>query len=230
MSSKLLIAIKSCQQHRAEGFHNAIRSTWGRDLKPLGIDLKFFMGKRPDSDRQSIRYENDEVVVKAADDYNSLPFKTREICRWASGKKIDHVFLADNDTFLIPKKMLESGFDKADYAGRFNGNTTTPLLNYRAVGREGQVEYLPTCYPWASGGYGYFLSQKSLSEISFEHPNIWAEDLWVGQVLGPFIAVKELKVLDTTDMGYSFHFPAHQFKQGYTLELKWMEQMYKEHQ
>ena len=34
--TKLLIAVKSCQQDLARGFHDVIRETWGRDAKSVG--------------------------------------------------------------------------------------------------------------------------------------------------------------------------------------------------
>src|SRR6266446_7403271 len=137
--TKLLIAVKSCQAHLARGDHNVIRSTWGKDAKALGIDVRFFVG----ADAKS--YQSDEVHIKCGDDYNSLPYKTREICRWANGKAVDYLFLCDNDTFLIPKKMLQCGFEKYDYTGKISQPVNKPF-KYQHTGREGQKEYHERCY------------------------------------------------------------------------------------
>jgi hypothetical protein len=219
---RFLIAVKSCQRDLKLGFHTVIRSTWGKDAKALGIDVRFFVGA------EATPYQSDEVHVKSADDYNALPYKTREICRWANGKMLDYVFLCDTDTFLIPKKMLECGFDKYDYVGKIDKTPGVPFP-YVAVGREGQQEHHSRCYSWCSGGYGYFLSRKAFQEVAFEHPMSYAEDLWVGQVLGPMIAQGEITVLNTGRDIYSFHHPQH--GELYSLEpLKaWQEQMYREH-
>jgi len=219
--TKLLIAVKSCQRDLKLGFHDVIRTTWGKDAKALGIDVRFFVGA------EAIPYQSDEVHVKSADDYNALPYKTRDICRWANGKMVDYVFLCDTDTFLVPSKMLMCGFEKYDYVGKIDKTPGVPFP-YVAVGREGQQENHPKCYSWCSGGYGYFLSRKAFQEVAFEHPTSYAEDLWVGQVIGPMIAKGEMTVLTTPINAYSWHHPQH--GEIYTLDAMkgWMEKMYVE--
>jgi hypothetical protein len=128
----------------------------------------------------------------------------------------------------VPRLMLESGFQASDYAGRFNGNTDRLITNYHAVNRDGQVESHATCYPWASGGFGYFLSRRAFSLVSDSNPTSWAEDLFVGQVLGGAATNGQIVILDTTDQKYSDHFPAHAYKSGYDLKFGWMEQKYRE--
>jgi hypothetical protein len=219
---KLLICIKSCQRDLERGDHNVIRSTWGKDAKTLGIDVKFFVGSN------CSKYESDEVHLKCDDSYDALPYKTREICKWASGKLIDYIFLCDTDTFVIPKLLLESGFETADFAGRFNGNISKPF-RYEAVDRNGVAEVHERCYPWASGGLGYFLSKKAFTEIAFEHPTSWAEDLWVGDVLGKLAATGEVSILDISERNYSFHFPQATYKSQYDPKFGWMEHMYTRH-
>jgi hypothetical protein len=218
--TKLIICVKSCQAHKERGDHNIIRSTWGKDAKALGIDVKFFVGSN------FTRYEQDEVHVQCDDSYNGLPYKTREICKWATGKMVDFIFLADNDTFLVPRKMLQCGFENYDYVGKIDRDPKVPF-EYEASSRERYLKM--STYPWASGGFGYFLSRKAFTEVAFAHPNTWAEDLWVANVLGPMTAAGEIKVLSTPSNVYSFHHPKH--GEIYALEpLKnWLEQMQKIH-
>ncbi len=213
--TKLLIAVKSCQRDLKLGFHNVIRSTWGKDAKALGIDVRFFVGA------EATPYQSDEVHIKSADDYNALPYKTRDICRWANGKMVDYIFLCDTDTFLIPRKMLECGFELHDYAGKISQPVNKPF-------REGQKEYHERCYPWASGGYGYFLSRKAFQEVAFEHPMSQCEDLWVGNVIGKAAATGEMSILSTPANVYSWHHPQH--GEVYTLDAmrNWQEKMYLE--
>ncbi len=45
-------------------------------------------------------------------------------------------------------------------------------------------------YSWASGGYGYFLSPKAQAVVGTTPPMIWAEDMYVGQVMGPLVDLK----------------------------------------
>jgi len=219
--TKLLIAVKSCQRDLKLGFHDVIRTTWGKDAKALGIDVRFFVGA------EAIPYQSDEVHVKSADDYNALPYKTRDICRWANGKMVDYVFLCDTDTFLVPSKMLMCGFEKYDYVGKISQPVDKPF-RYEHTGREGQKEYHEHIFPWASGGYGYFLSRKAFKEVAFEHPMSQCEDLWVGQVVGKMAAAGEASVLSTPANEYSWHSPNH--GEIYTLDVLkgWMEKMYVE--
>jgi Galactosyltransferase len=222
--AKLMICVKSCQRDLALGFHDVIRSTWGRDAKALNIETRFFMGV---ADNKSYSPRPDEVYVKCGDDYNSLPYKTREICRWANGKMVDYIFLCDNDTFLIPRKMLQCGFEKHDYVGKI-GEPVNKRFRYEHTGREGQKEIHERCFQWASGGYGYFLSRKAFQEVAFETPTSSCEDLWVGQVIGRLAAEGEASILSTPADAYSWHSPHH----GEIYDLKtlkdWQTRMHAE--
>jgi len=224
----LMIAIKSCKADLDRGLHDCIRATWGQDFRNTNVLVRFFIGHQgadyfmshPKADSRTLR--SDEVVADSADDYNSLPFKTRAICHWALGKKIDHVFLADTDTYVKADKLLTCGYQRFDYTGKI----TRPIgetFPYDAVDRSGKTTFISDCHPWASGGYGYFLSREAMFLIADTFPKGWAEDLWVGQVLGPELAKGDMMALDLPAGSYSQHFPAHKYKQGYEPKLKWME-------
>jgi len=216
--TKLQIAVKSCAGHLDLGFHQKIRETWGQ-----GLDVKFFIGEN------FRKHEADEVIVDAPDDYHSLPRKTRAICQWATGKAIDYLFLCDTDTYVIPNKLLTSGFENYDYAGKIDRPFGEPFP-YNAINRDGQSTFYPRCYPWASGGYGYFLSRKAYTIIADKNPaGFWAEDLWIGQVLGPLYATAQIVMMNLPGGTVSEHFPSHVYKSGYDLSFGWMEQMRQEH-
>jgi hypothetical protein len=215
----LLIAVKSCEQHRKAGFHEVIRKTWGAKL-PAGVDLKFFVGGGPSSD---VSMKDDEYDLFIGDGYHSLPFKTLEIARYAWAHRYDHVFLCDTDTFIIPSRLVSCGYEKFDYAGKI----TKPVgstFHYDAVDRNGNKEIHEHCYPWASGGYGYFLSRDAAEIISRNYPYSWAEDLWVGQVMG---ADSDMKICDLPKFYQyvTWHFPQTVYKSGYDLKFNWMEKM-----
>jgi hypothetical protein len=192
--------------------------------------LKFFIGQdaNPSPTRQ-VNFDPDEVRINAEDDYNSLPRKTREICRWIQGKLIDYVFLCDTDTFVNVKKMLQAPFTSYDYFGHFNGKTSG-TFRYDAINREGEHEMHQRAYPWASGGYGYFLNQAAAGAIARDFPSSWAEDLWVGQVLGALAAEGKILIGDSSSDRFTDHFPAKQFGQGYDSEVgyDWMIKKYAE--
>jgi hypothetical protein len=206
-----------------KGSHDVIRNTWGQALKGRAL-VRFFVGVETDG-KTSHHYKSDEVAVEAGDDYNSLPFKTRGICQWALNKLVDDVFLCDTDTYVNAARLLACGYRGYDYAGKISKplGVTFP---YDAVGRNGVTDHIPNCYPWASGGFGYFLSMDAVGLIADKFPQGWAEDLWVGQVLGPLIAKKEMTALDLPANTYSWHYPAAQFGKGYHPDSKWMETMH----
>lgn len=187
---RLAICIKSCHRDLEEGFHEAIRGTWGKEAKALGLDLFFFMGKDPtqQSTRRSWRYNPGEVVVDCDDNYEALPYKTRRICQWASAKLFTNLFLCDVDTFVRPKQLLETGFESYDYAGQFlvgePGGAPFKYTDERGVYDDFRG--------WASGGIGYFLSKRAAGIVGATPPNVWAEDAYVGQTLAPFIDNKEI--------------------------------------
>lgn len=211
---KLMICVKSCQNDMIRGDHDIIRQTWGRDALDLGIAVKFFVGQRRLEDRTAVRYQSDEILLAVKDDYNSLPFKTREICARMAGKILDGLFICDTDTFIDVQKLIASGMEKYDYAGHFNGKITG-TFSYDAIDRDGNKEHHERIYNWASGGYGYFLSQKAAAAVSDSYPKSWAEDLFVGQVIGEQAALGEMTILNLRDNPVSRHFSSSLHKHGY---------------
>lgn len=216
---KLLIAIKSCVQHLDAGYHNVIRETWAPDAKALGIDVRFFTG--PSFQKR----EPDETVLDCPDDYDNLPKKTQAICKWATGKTYSHVFICDTDTYIIPSKLLACGFENYDYTGKID-RPFGEMFPYITVSRDGVIEKHVKVYPWASGGYGYFLSRKALGVIAYTTPIGWAEDFLTGQSLGALYNSGEITMLNTPANQYSWHFPAHEYKSGYSLDFHWMGDMH----
>lgn len=105
---KILIAIPSC--HALRHWHEAVRSTWGKDIK--GADLRFFLGSLPQAE--------DEVELNVGDSLYALTHKVVEMCRWAQGQGYDFVFKCDLDTFVRPLWLLESDFCRFDWVGGQN--------------------------------------------------------------------------------------------------------------
>src|ERR1700723_1195507 len=166
----VLFAVKSCCADWMGGKHEDIRTTWGQNL----INLIVFVGNGP---RIFLPLQRDEKLLNVADGYDDLPFKTREILRWAIEHLYDYVYLCDTDTFVIPSKLLKSGFENYDYFG-INGRTWSQPFIYNAVDRHGQDHIIANCLAWHSGGYGYFVSRRAAEYVVTQEPNIWAEDLW----------------------------------------------------
>jgi hypothetical protein len=125
----------------------------------------------------------------------------------------------------MPSKLLACGYQDYDYAGKIDrefGKT----FPYIAVSREGESQMQPRCWPWASGGFGYFLSKKAVNIVAYTEPQGWAEDMFIGGLLGPLYNIGEITMLQIPGGTVSEHFPAHQFKSGYDLKFGWMREKY----
>lgn len=221
----VLLAVKSCQRDLDRGCHDIIRSTWGKDVPDVyGAYLRFFVGAVQEPEKIS----QGDVFINVPDDYDSLPFKTREILRWSLRHDYDYTFLCDTDTFIIPRLLMRCGFEKYDVAARFGtihpvGGPTFDYTDGR--GHQGQV------HPWPSGGLGYFVSRKAAEIIVAAEIKFWAEDMHVGQVLGEHIQKGELLALDIPDYecNTSWHWPRRATGKAYDHTSGWMERMQKEH-
>ena len=156
------------------------RDTWARDVS--GADVIFFLGDSRATDTWQLA--NDQISLECPDDYNGLPYKTKAICKWAWDRDYTHIFLCDSDTFLMPARLLDSGFENFDYVGHFNGARGIPNAIYGSL------------YSWASGGSGYWLSRRAMEIVADSDPiplsicpisKIPCEDLSSGQLMGPLI-------------------------------------------
>lgn len=135
---RVLIAIPSCARDQA--LHQTIRDTWAKDCP---VDLIFFLG------RGCTAKADDEIVLDVPDDWEGLPRKVQEICRWAYDYGYDFLFKADTDSYICISRLLESEFEKYHYSGCCG---------------EKENEYPDACFP-ANGG-GYWLSRRSFTYLA----------------------------------------------------------------
>lgn len=182
---KALIGVMSCIRDAENGCHDALRRTWVTRMVS-GLDYKIFVGQG------SIVTKPDEVQLDVNDDYGHLPEKSQAIRAWSLLHGYDFVFKVDRDTYLSPKRFLESGFERYDYVGHFPG--------YPQEGYVPPLDHDPCAYvdargvhPYASGGCGYVTSARANAAIA-EAPLDWkrldnrgnpAEDLWIPNILFP---------------------------------------------
>lgn len=198
---RLLIGIKSCARDMENGFNQLVRDTWGGGVR--GADLLFFSGSTP------VKPRPDEVVLDCPDDYMSLPRKTLAILGWTTERDYDFAFLCDTDTYVIPERLLSSGFEGYDITGLFNGKVGEPRATEGDAGPwkpSDQPNGATRYWAWISGGNGYWLSRRAMGVILADgfRSGDWAEDRSVGQALGPFLQRGELKALNHE--GYGFHY------------------------
>jgi Galactosyltransferase len=168
---RILIAILGC--HARPASRQAQRETWLEDLPgaaPSGMrtEYRYFLG------RPFIVGEPDEVFLDVDDSYRKLPFKTRELMRWARDRDYDWVFKCDDDTYVRPELLLSSNFTADPYSGFAGGR-------WGKVNRPGGPEFV---YGYAQGGAGYWVNRHCMGILA-EHllVNEYCEDVAAGKTL-----------------------------------------------
>jgi Galactosyltransferase len=236
MLPKLIIAVKSHFGAMEAGAHDAIRGTWGQALRGQA-QVKFFMGRSSSeiggmskslqpTAQNSYNPKSDEVILECPDDYNSLVWKTRAICKWFVDKAASHILLVDSDCLVYPDGLWKSGFEKVDYMGRFNGGFGN-IGPREMPGPGGGNVLIHDCYSWASGA-GYFLSKAAATVIAEKTPIqsryiVGAyEDFWVGQILGPLVQTGHLLSEPIATKAVEYYLVDGHSK-GYDPASKWME-------
>ena len=140
----IAIAVEGCVAH--EPRMRSIRETWAKESP---IPVLCFTGP----------------VLGVPDDYDSLPLKTKAICKLC--RNMDYILKCDTDTYISIPRLMESGFADYDYSGYV-------LDSYE----------IPYC-----AGPAYWLSRKCLnilasanwSDYHSSHPE--CEDVMVGTIL-----------------------------------------------
>ena len=197
---RVLIAVKSCVRDWMRGDHECIRKTWGAYV-PKNVDLRFFMGN---GDGWLLGPGHDEIILNCPDDYFGLPRKVKNIAEWAFVQGYDFAYLCDNDTFIHPVKLLESGFQGYDWSGHF-------------WTFDGKNKYF-------HGGYGYWLSRKAMSILAgSEVGDAKYEDGWVGDMLYKY----QLGIIKVGTLPkFSWHFPKdHYPSPNYIPTFPWQQMM-----
>lgn len=226
---KTLVAIMSFQGDAENGNHDKIRQTWGKDVAPAGADLLFFLGRRD----KNYKPKSDEIPVPWQEDGTRTcvhPYWTaaegccveywqvlyREMLKWSLDNGYDYIFLAENDTFLIPRKLMKTGFENYDFSG---------WLMYTHANKPNQY------YP--EPGAGYFLSRRAAKAVVNTTPNHMHFENLVCDVLKPMEEMR-IKSLEHFWNETSWHYRAQGImdpiiKDGYPAGSTWMREMYEKH-
>lgn len=154
--SKLLISISSCEYFEKNSLNQPLRDTWLPEAARLGIDYKFFHGKGASS-------RPDVIVLPVVDELYGLTEKAKAKAKWAFDSGYDYVFSCFPDTYTCPRRLLDCGFEDADYLGN--------------------VYQFPDSPAFCQGGPGYFLSRKAC-ELVFSSPLSYLnDDCFIGDTL-----------------------------------------------
>lgn len=155
--SKTLIAVTGCHARRAQ--IAAQRATWVNDVDFSAADVRFFLGLGGEARC------GDEVVLPVDDGYAGLPGKVRAVCRHALASGYDGLCKLDDDTYLVPARLLSAGFAAFDYVG-----------NFRSRNGPYPAEY--------ASGFCYYLSRRAMEIVAeAELSEDTMEDRWAGNLL-----------------------------------------------
>jgi hypothetical protein len=243
---KVLIAVCSCQGDAENGNHDAIRSTWGKDVAAAGADLRFFVGRRspdyqPKPDEVLIDWEQPKTcehpwwqcVEGCCIDYWQKNIK--ENLRWSLQQGYDFTFECENDTFMVPSKLMALDFARYDISGCFFpldtpiGTRTTYQMWPHSPTRNPTSDW--RVYPYPNPGVGYFLSRKAAEIVLNATPSHWDIGPFTGQALGPAIESGEIWATNLDDLwnNASFHYRDVHNSESYFPGCGWQYEMYEKH-
>ena len=117
--TKVLIAIKSC--HRYAERQQAQRDTW---LTGCAVDHLFLVGNGP----ACPMFDCGRLHCPGSDSFADIAPKVWYACKQALAAGITNMFVCDDDTYLVPERLLNSDFEKHDYVGFVRNHCTPPYL------------------------------------------------------------------------------------------------------
>lgn len=208
--SKLIVGTLACTDPAYAGRRRRCLETWLPGLESAGVEVLFLVGVGDAITEPRVVEQAEhgrigrELQIPCPDSYEALPQKTAAFCRWACRhREFDFLFKCDDDTYLIPQRLLAMDLSTTDYLG--------------AELRRG-IKY-------ASGGGGYFLSHRAARVVATQMNEATGfEDLLVAQYLnrhGMFLEADQRFVA----MGIDNHFPRPENDQitCHAYERPWVE-------
>ncbi len=232
---KILFAVISYQGDAQNGNNQLIRETWGKDI--VGADLRFFIGRRgpnfaPQADEVLVDFQKSRTCQHAWwESYKECgcqdfwQVQVRSMLAWSIQQGYDFTYLCSTDTFIVPRLLLKTEFEKWDYSGYF-----TPESLWLGTQSTWDI-YGEKRYAWADVGNGMFLSKKAAGLVLQEPPNYQWVDQHIAQALGPWIKQGVITARNIPDFRnkIAWHF-RDQDGTGYqTHGAGWMKRMHKEH-
>lgn len=156
---RVLVGILACEKDKWA--INSVRRMWLLGIPYIWeyarhtVEFRFFVGTGCSTSEQ-----NDEICLEADDRYQTL--KVQAMFKWALKHGYDFVFKCDIDTYVRPRSLLQSGFEKHNWLGGYGSKETGPY-----------------------GGSGYWLNREMMNQLQGDIDDArtsrpWDEDRWVG--------------------------------------------------
>jgi hypothetical protein len=160
-----IILIGSCEAWRHNGFNQAARDTWIKDLAGR-FEYRFLLGRECENPGP------DELILDAPDDYRALPYKTQMALRWATANGYGRRFLCGADTFVIASRFPAEDYESHHYLGYM-------MHDHHRLCKDRDVIF-------AQGGAGYWISAPASQLVEKAEIPAWvkfADDVFVGDTL-----------------------------------------------
>jgi hypothetical protein len=231
---KILFAVISYQGDADNSNNQLIRETWGKDI--VGADLQFFIGRRsstfvPQTDERLVDFQKSRSCQHAWWESHKnccvdfWQVQVRSILEWSLIRDYDFTYLCSTDTFIIPRKLMKTGFENYDYSGYF-------VPEQLPLGVQSTWDiYDEKRYAWADVGNGLFLSKKAAGLVLREKPNYQYTDQHIAQHLGPYVESGIIMAgrLPEFRNNIAWHFRDQEGKGYQVFGNGWMKRMYQEH-
>lgn len=122
MKTNVKLAIKSC--HRFPERRQAQRDTW---LREFDEDFFFVVG--------GVALDEPDILHArgCSDEFANIAPKVLVAIRYALDENVTNLCIADDDTYIQPARLMNSGFEKFDYVGwvrtgGYSATTNTPYI------------------------------------------------------------------------------------------------------
>jgi hypothetical protein len=170
---KVLVAIKSCWKYKER--RDAQRATWLPELVNLATDHLFVVGRhgwtRPTREKPYVSQTNNlhgeehMHIIDADDDFPHIAPKVKAICQHAIATEYDLLVVLDDDTYVVPSRLME--LCRQHYDNRFD------ITAYFRTDPQ---------YPQGSA---YILSQRAMSILAASKTMLerGPDDVLAGRVL-----------------------------------------------
>ncbi len=188
--SNLIIGILACGKYAHKSA--AVRRTWLRDCRKLGVKAYFLIGRRG----LPPEIAGDTLYLDCGDDYLDLPRKTTAFLEYVN-KNIgfDYVFKCDDDTYVNMKTLLELPYADYDYFGlSVDGNIFPREYHYKHVEpHQRQPHKGESRGPFMFGGAGYFLSKNAVTCALNKYKDYIDVEIFEDKLIGDMITLAGLK-------------------------------------
>jgi hypothetical protein len=119
--TKVHIAIKSC--HKYAERRAAQLDTWLGDCE---VEYFFLVGESAQPRRPS--FDCGRIHCPSSDDFANIAPKVWYACRQALQARVTNLFVCDDDSYVVPARLLSTDFAKHDYIGFVRSHCTPPYM------------------------------------------------------------------------------------------------------